>query len=202
MQASSLWLWIQHFLTKENIELYKDSWQFFFCSQKTTQNGWSLTCAQSVLLSTQKCFSEWLSWHHLDRPTVPLKCLQDAGLAHVAAWWFCKLSKPWRGAQWQSSSWMCSCRPCRVEQLSLALYSPAVGWFHYYPFPLTELCNILLFLLTHSHSKLPQFLTTLTFQVNLTVAWHVWQSWDRPWHLLLGKGSHDGFLGEMLSRTN
>lgn len=57
-------------------------------------------------------------------------------------------------------------------------------------------------LLNGSHGKLPQFLTTLTFEANLTEARLGWHLWDWPWHLLPRKGSRDGFLGERLSRAN
>ena len=82
-----------------------------------------------------------------------------------------------------------------------ALHSPALGWLHYCPLPRTKLCNFF-FLLNGSQGKLLQFLTTLTFEANLMVAWFGWQSWDWPRHSLPRKGSHDEFLGEMLSRTN
>lgn len=82
-------------------------------------------------------------------------------------------------------------------------YPPDWGWLHYCPISLTGLCNnhpTPPLLLNGSHGTLPRFRITLTFEANLMEAWLGGLLQDWPWHLLPRTGSHDGYLGKLLSR--
>lgn len=165
-------------------------------SQCFSRSRWKLGMpSQHHLYSVRDCNSNQLTLlasHGKTSSSLKTR-LKDVGKARVIAWWFCKLSKLWRGSQWQSASWMRSRRPWRANWLSWPC--TLLHWADcIIAHCLSGLCNkFFFFLLNGSHGKLPQFLTALTFEANLMVAWLGWHSWDWPWHLFPRKGSHDGF---------